>query len=239
MAVGTKAAAFAALIRVLAYSPVALEPDWTALFWWASVLTMTTGNVVALLQTNLKRMLAYSAIAHAGYILVGIVAHEQAGVAAVLFYIVVYALMNLGAFCIVLSLSRRGDLHVNLEDYAGLGRTAPLTAAALAVFLLSLAGLPLTGGFIGKFYLFAAAIQRGYVGLAVLGVLNSLLSVFYYFRVLVWMYMREAHPDQPLPDAPSGSVLAITVLSALATIWLGIRPEVMADLANLSALILK
>ena len=168
-----------------------MAADWTTILWASSILTMTVGNVVAILQSNIKRMLAYSAIAHAGYILVGIVANSAAGYRAVIFYIIVYTAMNLGALSIVLSLSRQGDQRVNLEDYAGLGKTQPLPAAALSLFLISLAGIPLTGGFMGKFYLFSAAIHEGYVGLAIVGVLNSVLSVYYYFRLMVFMYMKE------------------------------------------------
>jgi NADH-quinone oxidoreductase subunit N len=181
MTVGPKAAGFAALLRVLTQALPALETDWTLMLWVLSILTMTVGNVVAILQTNIKRMLAYSAIAHAGYILVGIVSNSRPGFGAVLFYLVVYTTMNLGALTIVLSLSRKGDARVNLDDYAGLGRRYPIAAGALAIFLISLAGIPLTGGFVGKFYLFSAAIKEGFLGLAVIGVLNSVLSVYYYF----------------------------------------------------------
>ena len=184
-------------------------------------------------------MLAYSAIAHAGYILVGIVANTAAGFGAVLFYLVVYTVMNLGAFCVVLSLSRKGDLSVNIDDYAGLGHRAPVAAAALSVFLISLAGFPLTGGFIGKFYLFSAAIQTGYLGLAIIGVLNSVLSVFYYFRLMVVMYMREPYEGQPAPDAISPPVLLIIVVAMAAILLLGVYPAPMLNIASHSALALK
>ena len=239
MTVGPKAAGFAALVRLLVEAFPSLEPNWTALLWFSSVLSMTLGNVVAVLQTNVKRMLAYSAIAHAGYILVGIVAHNRSGFEAVLFYLVIYTVMNLGAFCIVLSLSRKGDLQVNLENYAGLGRRAPLAAAALSLFLVSLAGIPLTGGFIGKFYLFGAAVQQGYIGLAIIGVLNSVLSVFYYFRLIVLMYMREPYEGRPDPEPISLAVLAITVLGAIAVLWMGIFPAIFLNLASNSTLALK
>jgi NADH-quinone oxidoreductase subunit N len=195
--------------------------------------------VVAVLQTNVKRMLAYSSIAHAGYILVGLVAHNNAGYSAVLFYLVIYTIMNLGAFCLLLSFSRKGDLHVNIEDYAGLGRRAPLAAAALSVFLISLAGIPLTGGFIGKFYLFSAAIQQGYIGLAIIAVLNSVLSVFYYFRLIVVMYMQEPYEGQTEPDSIYPPVLAVTLIAAFGVFWLGINPSSFLILATNSALALK
>lgn len=239
MTVGPKAAGFAALLRVLQQALPAFAPDWTAILWVSAVLTMTLGNVVAVLQTNLKRMLAYSAIAHAGYLLVGFVANSSAGHGAVLFYLVVYTLMNLGALSVVLSLSRKGDQRVNLEDFSGLGRTSPLAAASLSLFLVSLAGIPLTGGFIGKFYLFSAAIQQGYIGLAIIGVLNSVLSVYYYFRVMIYMYMREPWEGQPEPDAIELPVAAILAVSALAVLWLGIFPSQVMNLAAHSALALK
>jgi NADH-quinone oxidoreductase subunit N len=240
MTVGPKAAGFAALLRVLTEAIPFLSFDWTLLLWVCAVLTMTLGNVVAVLQTNIKRMLAYSAIAHAGYILVGIVANSEAGFGAVLFYLVVYTVMNLGALSIVLSLSRKGDRKVTLDDYAGLGKTAPLLAAALAVFLVSLAGIPLTGGFMGKFYLFSAAIQKGYVGLAVIGVLNSLLSVFYYFRIMIEMYMKEP-PEIPEEEAAPVAlpVLAIIAIGVLCVFWLGVYPAPILNLAAHSIPVLK
>jgi NADH-quinone oxidoreductase subunit N len=239
MTVGPKAAGFAALIRILVEAVPILAFDWTVILWIVSVLTMTLGNVVAVLQTSVKRMLAYSAIAHAGYILIGIVANSRAGLGAVLFYMVVYTIMNLGALGIVLSLSRKGDLRVNLDDYAGLGRMAPFAAAALSIFLISLAGIPLTGGFVGKLYLFSAAIQKGYIGLAVIGVLNSLLSVFYYFRVMVAMYMREPPDGQQAPEPISLPVLLILALGVAGILWLGVSPAQILNLASNSTLALK
>ena len=239
MTVGPKAAGFAALVRILAEALPAMQPSWSMLLWVASILTMTVGNLVAVLQTNVKRMLAYSSIAHAGYILVGLVAHNRAGYSAVLFYLVIYTVMNLGAFCIVLSLSRKGDLHVSLEDYSGLARKAPLAAAALSIFLVSLAGIPLTGGFMGKFYLFSAAVQQGYIGLAIIGVLNSVLSVFYYFRLMVVMYMKEAYEGQPDPDPINLPVMAMTLVAALGVLWLGLFPSPFLNLAANSTLTLK
>lgn len=239
MTVGPKAAGFAALVRVLVQALPNLAHDWAAILWLLSILTMTLGNVVAILQTNVKRMLAYSAIAHAGYILVGIVANSGIGFGAVLFYLVVYTVMNLGAFTIVLSLSHKGDVRVNLDDYAGLGRKAPFVAAALSLFLISLAGFPLTGGFIGKFYLFTAAIEKGYVGLAIVGVLNSVLSVFYYFRLMVIMYMRESYEGQPEPDTISLPVMAIVAIGVVGILWLGVNPAMILNLATNSCSALK
>jgi NADH-quinone oxidoreductase subunit N len=240
MTVGPKAAGFAALVRVLVQALPALGAEyWTIILWVLAILTMTLGNIVAIRQTNIKRMLAYSAIAHAGYILIGVVANTRAGFGAVLFYLVAYTVMNLGALSIVLSLSGKGDLRVNLDDYAGLARKAPFLAATLSLFLISLAGIPLTGGFIGKFYLFSAAIQKSYVGLAIIGVLNSAISVYYYFRIIVMMYMKEPAPGQPEPEPVSLPVLAIIAIAAIWILWLGIYPTQILNLAGNSTLALQ
>jgi NADH-quinone oxidoreductase subunit N len=240
MTVGPKAAGFAALMRILAHALPALGPGyWTGILWALALLTMTLGNIVAILQSNLKRMLAYSAIAHAGYLCIGIVANSRAGFSAVLFYLVVYAVMNLGAFTILLSLSGRGDGSVHLQDYTGLGRRSPLLAAAFSVFLMSLAGIPLTGGFIGKFYLFSAAIQAGYLGLAIVGVLNSVISVFYYFRIMVVMYMKDPLIEEPPVEAIPFPVLAIILIATLASLWLGVDPAPILNLAGNSLLALQ
>jgi NADH-quinone oxidoreductase subunit N len=237
MIVGPKAAGFAALTRVLIQALPALQADWSAILWVSSVLTMTVGNIVAVLQTNIKRMLAYSAIAHAGYILVGLIAHNSGGLRAVVFYLIVYTAMNLGALSIVLSLSRKGDQRVMLEDFAGLAKVQPLAAALLALFLISLAGIPLTGGFLGKFYLFSAAIQKGYIGLAIIGVLNSVLSVYYYFRLLIFMYMKE--PQEAETESIPLATMAAIVIAAVGVLWAGLSPDWILNLASRSILSLK
>ena len=239
MAVGPKAAGFAALMRILIQVFPNMSPDWTSILWILAILTMTLGNVVALLQTNIKRMLAYSAIAHAGYILVGIVPNTSTGFSAVLFYLVVYTVMNLVAFGILISLSGKGDTRVRLEDFAGLGKRSPFAAAALSFALISLAGIPLTGGFIGKFYLFSAAIQKGLVALAIIGVLNSVVSVYYYFRVMVYMYMREPVEGTPEPDPIGWPVQAVVGILVIIIVFLGIRPDHILALAGSSSLALK
>jgi NADH-quinone oxidoreductase subunit N len=239
MAVGPKAAGFAALMRILVQALPFLAQKWGAILWLLAILTMTLGNVVAVLQTNVKRMLAYSAIAHAGYILVGIVSNSDMGFSAVLFYLIIYTVMNLVAFSIILSFSRKGDSRVYLDDYAGLGRKAPFAAAALTLSLASLAGIPLTGGFIGKFYLFSAAIQKGYVGLAIIGVLNSVVSVYYYFRLLIAMYMREPRDESPELEPIDWPVRFIIALGALGILWLGILPGFILNLAGYSSLALR
>jgi NADH-quinone oxidoreductase subunit N len=239
MAVGPKAAGFAALLRILAQALPFMAHEWSAILWAVSLLTMTLGNIVAILQKNIKRMLAYSAIAHAGYILIGIAIHSQKGYAAVLFYLVVYSAMNLVAFSVILSLSGKGDQRVFIEDYAGLGRRSPFAAAALAVALISLAGIPLTGGFLAKLFILSAAIQKGYIAIVIVAVLNSTVSVFYYFRILVYMYMREPEEELPEPEPIGRPVQALTCIGMILILWLGIHPDSILKLAGYSSLALK
>ncbi len=236
MTVGPKAAGFAALIRILVEAVPFLATEWSSILWALSILTIILGNVVAVLQTNVKRMLAYSAIAHAGYILIGIVTDSASGFSAVLFYLVVYTIMNLIAFSVILSISGKGDSRVRLNDYMGMARKSPFAAAALSISLVSLAGIPLTGGFIGKFYLFSAAIRNGYIGLAVIGVLGSVVSVFYYFRLLVYMYMKEPEETAEAPEPISWLVQAVIVLGIIGILWLGIFPDHILALADYSIL---
>jgi NADH-quinone oxidoreductase subunit N len=173
MAVGPKAAGFAAFVRVFTIALPSLKPDWTPLLWGLAALTMTVGNIIGLYQINIKRMLAYSAIAHAGYALVGFTAGNAEGIAGILFYMLTYAFMNIGAFTVVILVGRKGEKNGNVGDYAGLAYKHPLLAACMAIFLFSLAGLPPTAGFNGKFYLFSSAIKGGFIWLAVIGVLNA------------------------------------------------------------------
>jgi NADH-quinone oxidoreductase subunit N len=193
---------------------------------------MTLGNLAAIAQTNVKRMLAYSSIAHAGYILIGIIAANEAGMAGVLFYLLAYAFMNVGAFAVVIAVGREGEPSLELPDYAGLGSRQPLLAAAMAVFMLSLAGVPPLAGFFGKFYIFSAAVQANFVGLAIIGVLNSVVSAFFYLRVVVYMYMREpAAEARPVLAPPLALAIA---LAALGTILLGLLPTPLLTLAQQS-----
>jgi NADH-quinone oxidoreductase subunit N len=196
MSVGAKAAGFAALIRVFTLIFPSLSGSLTPVFWVIAALTMIAGNVVAIVQTNLKRMLAYSSIAHAGYLLMAFVpfgdaAVRQNSIASALFYLLAYALASLGAWAVLIGLE--GDKYAgnHLDDLAGLGKRSPLSAAAMTVFMLSFTGIPLTLGFWGKFYLFRTAIEGGFIGLAVIGLLTSLVSAFYYLRVVVRMYFAE------------------------------------------------
>jgi NADH-quinone oxidoreductase subunit N len=234
MAAGVKAASFAAMLRVVWTGLPELAGMWSDLLMGLAVVTMVVGNVIALAQTNLKRMLAYSAIAHAGYLLVGVVASspspEDGAARGVLFYVLAYALMNLGAFALVTLVSSRDGEHVQLSGYAGLARRHPAIAAAMAVFMLSLAGIPPTAGFWGKLYVFQAAVQSGHVALAVIALLNSAVAMFYYLRVVVTMYMREATDEAYVGRDPQVGFAMVAL--AVAILWIGLFPGPMADLAR-------
>jgi NADH-quinone oxidoreductase subunit N len=235
MSAGPKAAAFAVLLRVFTTAFHPIGDRWEPLVWMSALLSMTIGNFAALVQSNVKRMLAYSSIAHAGYVLVAITARSEDGVAAAMFYLAAYALMNVGAFAVVGHISGRNEKYVKIDDLAGLGVKQPVTAAALAIFLLSLIGVPLTGGFFGKFYIFKAAIESKLVWLAVLGLLNSAVAAYYYLRILVVMYMQEpgeaASTLEPLP----WGLKAALFLPAAGTLLLGIFPTSLLDFAIRSA----
>ena len=223
MAVGVKAAAFAAFARVFLASLATVSADLTSALWWLAALTMTVGNLLAIVQSNIKRMLAYSSIAHAGYLLVAMVAGGKQGGSALLFYLLAYAATNLGAFGVVVALARRGEPNEEIDRYAGLGLRRPLLAMAMAAFMLSLAGVPPLVGFAGKFYVFRAAVESGYVGLAVIGVLNSVVSAYYYIWIIVMMYMREGETEPP--ELARRPYLAVTIgVSAIATVVLGVFP---------------
>ncbi len=200
MSVGAKAAGFAALLRVFISAFPQLSADLTMVLWTISALTMFLGNVVAIAQKNIKRMLAYSSIAHAGYILMALVPYGNSAVSsdtvsAALFYLVAYALTSFGSWAVVIALEKREGKGLELDDYAGLSRKYPLLAASMAIFMLSFTGVPPTLGFMGKFYLFRTVIEGGYLGLALIGVFTSLISAYYYLRVIVIMYMREGEPE--------------------------------------------
>jgi NADH-quinone oxidoreductase subunit N len=237
MAVGIKAAAFAAFARVFMHTLVIFSADWSGVLWVLAVLTMTVGNVTALAQRNIKRMLAYSSIAHAGYLLVGMVAGGEAGGSAMLFYLIAYAFMTLGAFAVVIALGRRGQPNENLDDYNGVGFQSPFLGAAMAVFMLSLSGIPPLAGFVGKFYIFSAAVKSGYVGLAIIGVLNSVVSVYYYVGVLVRMYMTEGTTEVAAPSSRP-YLFATLLLTIAGTILLGLFPSSLFEVARQSFLAL-
>jgi len=237
MAVGVKSAGFAAFIRVFLHTLGQLSADWSGVLWVLAVLTMTVGNVTALLQKNIKRMLAYSSIAHAGYLLVGMVAGGELGGSAVLFYLLAYTFMTLGAFGVVIAVGRRGEPNENIDDYAGIGFRSPFLGLAMAVFMLSLAGFPPLGGFIAKFYVFSAAVNAGYVWLAIIGMLNSVVSVYYYVAVPVRMYMEEGKVQVASPTSRP-YLFASLLLTAVGTIAVGIFPYSVWELARASFLAL-
>ena len=231
MSTAPKAAVFAVLLRIIFE---AHAPGGFWLVWVAAALSMTLGNIAALVQDNVKRLLAYSSIAHAGYLLVAFAALPNNGIPAAMFYTVAYAAMNVGAFAVVSHFAGAGERYVTVEDYAGLGRRSPLLAATLTIFLISLIGIPITGGFFAKFYVFSAALQANLVGLTIIGVLNSAVGAYYYLRIIVMMYMREAREPAPLAPIPFG-VSAALAISALATIYLGILPGRVLEYASQSA----
>jgi NADH-quinone oxidoreductase subunit N len=225
MAVGAKAAGFAALLRLFVLVFPSLAQDLMPVFWTLAALTMTLGNVVAIAQSNIKRLLAYSSIAHAGYIIMALVPFGQVGIASevvgsVLFYLVAYAFTSFAAWAVVIALEQNDETGLNLEDYAGLGRKYPALAAAMAVAMLSFTGIPPTLGFFGKFYLFRTVIQGGFIGLALIGVLTSLVSAYYYLRVVVIMYMRPGEPvvrqNVWLQITALGSAAVVVLLSVFA-----------------------
>jgi NADH-quinone oxidoreductase subunit N len=242
MAAGPKAAGFAAFMRVflLAFPFVAatgrvstgaqLHDAWLGALWLLAVMTMTLGNVVALVQTNVKRMLAYSSIAHAGYALVGFVAAGAAdasrrddAVAAVVFYLLAYAVMNLGAFAVVTLIARTGDRRTEIEDYRGIGFDSPALSLTLSLFLLSLLGVPLTAGFMGKVVVFSQALGQGYKWLVIIGVLNTAVSVYYYLGLIVVMFFRERTTEWRAPRIPA-SVAVVLVLTVAGVLYLGLFP---------------
>ncbi len=221
MSTAPKAAVFAVLLRIVFEAHV---PGTLWLIWVLAALSMTLGNIAALVQTNVKRLLAYSSIAHAGYLLVAFAAFPANGIPAVMFYTASYAAMNVGAFAVVSHFANAGEKYVTLDDYAGLARRSPILAGTLTVFLLSLIGIPMTGGFFAKFYVFSAAVQAKLIGLVIVGVLNSAIGAYYYLRIIVVMYMKEGREDVPVTPIPLGLGLAIA-LSMIATIYLGIAPN--------------
>lgn len=238
MSTAPKAAVFAVLLRILF---AASAPGWYWLVWISAALSMTIGNIGALVQNNVKRLLAYSSIAHAGYLLVAFVGpagnnQYQAGISAAIFYTAAYAAMNVGAFVIVSHLAGSGERYVSIDDYAGLSRRAPWLAAMLAIFMLSFIGIPLTGGFFAKYYVFTAALRGGenLVWLTIIGLVNSAVAAYYYLRLIVVMYMRDSADESALAAAPMSLNVAV-ILSAAATLYLGIWPQRVLEYAMRSA----
>ena len=233
MATGVKAAGFSALIRVFFTALPEFRPDWTSIMWLIAVATMTVGNIIAISQNNIKRMLAYSSIAHAGYILVAFVAGNKSGISGILFYLMAYAFMNLGAFTCVILFGKKGEENILITDYAGVGFKYPLLAASMTVFLLSMAGIPPLGGFMAKLYIFSAAVEAKFYWLAILGVLNSAISVYYYLRVTVLMYFRESEREITGLQFSPAPVIAL-ILALIGTFYMGIFPANVLSFAQKS-----
>jgi NADH-quinone oxidoreductase subunit N len=237
MAVGAKTGGFAALLRVFMLAFPALAGSLVPVLWALAALTMILGNFIAISQNNIKRLLAYSSIAHAGYILMAVVTFGQGraaadAVASALFYLVAYAFTSFGAWAVVITLEKAENKGLELQDYAGLGRKYPALAAAMAIFMLSFTGVPPTLGFVGKFYLFRSVLEGGYVGLALIGVLTSLISAYYYLRVVVIMYMQEGEPE----ITPSGWLNITAGFTALATVVLSLFASPLFEWASQAVL---
>lgn len=227
MSTAPKAAVFAVLLRIMFESHA---PGRIWLIWVVAALSMTIGNLGALVQDNVKRLLAYSSIAHAGYTLVAFAALANNGIPSAMFYVASYAAMNVGAFAVISHFAGAGERYITLEDYSGMGERSPLLAATLTIFLLSLIGIPITGGFFAKFYVFSAALQANLVGLVIVGVLNSAVASYYYLRLIVVMYMREPKGEVPVRPISLGLGTALAI-SVVATIYLGVLPGRVLDYA--------
>ena len=232
MSVATKAAAFALIARIFFIALPDLQEIWMPFLFGISVLTMLVGNIAAIFQNDVKRMLAYSGIAHAGYLLIGIVANSQDGVASILFYLAVYLFMNVGAFAVAFVMEGEGRESNSIYRFKGLAKRKPLLAAAMSLFMLSLAGFPPTAGFFGKLFVFVAAVKEGYILITVLAVIASMIAVYFYLRVIVMMYFHEGESDEAI-DLNRG-MAAVVVVSSVAIISIGIFPSKLMQLAQAS-----
>ena len=233
LSVGSKAASFAMLLRIFLEGLPSAAIYWQQLFEVLAIVTMVVGNIAALTQNNIKRMLAYSSIAQAGYILIGVVVGTSRGITAMLVYLSVYALMQLGAFAVITFLRRKDAVGDTLQDFNGLYSRRPFVAIAMLIFMLSLGGIPPTAGFMGKFWLFGAAMEAGYVRLALIGVLNSAVSLYYYLRVVVYMWLKN-EPEGSIPQATPALTLTIAI-AMIGTLVLGLYPGPLFELAETSA----
>ncbi len=231
MSAGPKAAAFAAMFRLFAEAFAPLQNDWWLLLWILAAVTMTAGNLFALAQNNVKRMLAYSSIAHAGYILMGVAAANETGSSGALFYLLAYTFMNIAAFAIVGIVASKGEERVSFKDYTGLGYKYPLLGATLTVMIFSLAGIPPTAGFVGKFYIFMAVVEKGYIVLAIIGVLNAVISVFYYLKLTVYMYMRDERVETTKIVLQPSMIIAL-LLSLYGVLIIGLAPSAYMSFAK-------
>ena len=228
---GPKAAGFAAFLRIFMEALPNLQVEWSGVIILLAMLTMTVGNVIAIAQTNIKRMLAYSSIAHAGYILIGLAAANSEGISSAMLYLLIYCVMNIGAFGAVILAKTADGESLMISDYAGLGLRKPLLAMFMTLMLLSLAGFPPTAGFVGKFYIFKSAVQAGHIWLVVIGAVNTAISAFYYLRVVVTMYMRE--PEEELEFSPYASTLVVgLIIAAIGVLLIGVLPSLMLSPAQ-------
>ena len=239
MAACTKVAAFGALLRIFYVTLGGLRWDWRPMMWGVAILTMVVGTVLALTQTDMKRLLAYSSVAHAGFLLTGVVAANELGLQSTMFYLLVYGLATVGTFAIVMLVRDAGGEATHLSQWAGLAKRSPIVASVFALFLLSLAGIPLTAGFVGKFAVFAAAIDGGAAPVAVVGVLMSAVAAFFYVRIIVLMFFSEPAPDGPTVVTPSVFASASIALCAAATVVLGVVPGPVLDLADKASVFLR
>jgi NADH-quinone oxidoreductase subunit N len=230
LSVGSKAAAFAVFLRIFIVAFPALQPDWSKLLWLLSAVTMVFGSVVAISQKNIIRMMAYSSIAHAGIILMGLLVYNQTGLSGILYYLLVYTFMNMGAFSVIVLVPKRGDRGEYLSDYTGLASQHPLFAFYMALFLLSLAGVPPTGGFAAKFFILASAVSASYYWLAAIGVLASAIAVFFYAKVIFYMYMKEPEAAYEIPQASFPSRIGLAI-GAAGTIIPGVYPAPFMEMA--------
>jgi len=230
MSVAVKAASFAMMVRIFMVAIYPLRPQWVSIMAAVSVMTMTVGNIAAITQSNVKRLLAYSSISHAGYILIGFIAGNETGITAVGLYLLIYTFTNIGAWAVIVALRRRDVIGEHIDDMAGLFFKHPAAAVLMLIFLLSLAGIPPTAGFIGKYYLFAAAIETGHNVLAVIAVLNAAISIYFYLRIVVSMFMRDATERTGLTSAP-GLSFALGI-ALIFTMVIGIYPDPFIALAR-------
>jgi NADH-quinone oxidoreductase subunit N len=233
MSAGPKAAGFVALFRIFTVFWPLVGENFTAVLWILSVLTMTWGNIMAISQSNIKRMLAYSSIAHAGYVMIALTVGGKEGLAAGMFYLLAYTIINIGAFAVIVFFAGQREKLENIKDYAGFGSRFPFPAIALTIFMLALAGFPATAGFLGKYKIFTAAINSGFVWLAIIGIANSLISVWYYIGVVVTMYMRP-EGERSTGIVLSPSLFVAILISLFGTLQLGLYPSALLDLADIA-----
>ena len=233
---GPKAAGFAAFLRIFTEAFQSFHSDWIGVVVFLSVLTMTFGNVVAIAQSNIKRMLAYSSVAHAGYVLVGLAAANKDGISGAMFYLLVYCVMNIGAFgAVILTRTEDGEI-LRISDYAGLGFRRPLLAFFMTIMLLALAGFPPMAGFVGKFYIFRAAVESGHIWLVIIAAVNTAVAAFYYLRVVVTMYMKEPEEELDIRSYP-GLVVFALLIAAISVILMGVLPSYVLNPAQMSTLL--